>query len=220
MSDPNTRIGNGERANVIELLHAAAGDGRLNQSELGERIQMVNSARIQADLDQVLFDLGPVELGSSRPAQPYAQGIPVPGFAPDDPLVLSAGASSEKRTGPWEVPGWIQLRTDLGSIHLNCLEATTRFAVIDMTVSVGLGSAVLILPDGWAANVDRLGRGIGSVRNKVAPTPEPGCPTLLLHGTTGAGSLTIRYANRFDRWRLRRRQAKRAQLAITTGEQR
>jgi hypothetical protein len=60
------------------------------------------------------------------------------------------------------------------------------------------------VPEGWGADLDRMGAGLGSVTSKVTQTPSPGFPRLVLTGRTAFGSLTVRHPTRFDRWRHRR----------------
>jgi hypothetical protein len=60
---------------------------------------------------------------------------------------------------------------------------------------------VLVLPDGWAVNTDRLSKGWGSMSIKVLREPAPGKPLLVLYGSLGLGSLKVRPSNRFDRRR-------------------
>jgi hypothetical protein len=50
----------------------------------------------------------------------------------------------------------------------------------------GAGSIVLVLPDGWAADADRLHKGSKSV--KVPRDPAPGKPLLVIYGSLGLGS--------------------------------
>lgn len=66
--------------------------------------------------------------------------------------------------------------------------AHAETAVIDIEVGIGAGSVVLVLPEGWAANAERLKKGVGEVKVKVAPTPASDCPTIFLHGQAGLGS--------------------------------
>ena len=60
---------------------------------------------------------------------------------------------------------------------------------------IGAGSVLIIVPDGWAANDDRLGKGMGSKAIKVSRIPAPGAPLLVLYGSVGLGSLKIRPAS-------------------------
>ncbi|QIG45117.1 hypothetical protein G5V58_22220 [Nocardioides anomalus] len=68
-------------------------------------------------------------------------------------------------------------------------------------MSASMGSATVVVPEGWAANCDRLNPGTGRLRNQLPATAAPGCPTLVLRGQLGAGTLTLRHANRWDRRR-------------------
>ncbi len=127
-----------------------------------------------------------------------------PGYSPQDPLVLSAGTSTLRKTGAWTVPAYIQLQGDIGSIVLDFRRATVTSQVIWLNVSGGLGSILLIVPRGWAAQADRLQKGMGSLKNQVGEQPEQGLPVLVLSGSTGMGSFTIRHPNHFDEKRLQR----------------
>lgn len=69
------------------------------------------------------------------------------------------------------------------------------------------------MPEGWAANTDQVGKGIGSVSNKVDALPQPGKPLLVLHGSSAVGSVKVRHPSRRDR-RLMRRALRRAESHV------
>jgi hypothetical protein len=192
------RIGHAEREHAVELLRETASLGRIDLDELDERLERALAARTQPELDAVLDDLRPAPPVAGGGLLGRAPGIPALGHAPDDPLVLSAGGGTARRTGAWEVPGWIRLSPAMGSMRVDCRRATTRYPVIDVEVAPSAGSVVLILPEGWAADVDRISRGIGSVKSTVPVTPAPGAP-VLLHGSAGMGSVKVRRENWWDR---------------------
>ena len=97
------------------------------------------------------------------------------------------------------VPGFLRLSASLGSIKLDCRLATTEFPVVDVEVVPSAGSVVIIVPEGWAADIDRVGRGIGSAKSTVAEQPSTGCPLLVLRGSVGLGSVTVRHQRWYDR---------------------
>jgi hypothetical protein len=130
------------------------------------------------------------------------QGPPPPGFSREDPLRLDGGMSSEKRDGVWVVPPFLRISSGVGSVKLNCLQARTVSPVIEVEVVPGAGSVVIIVPDGWAANDDRLGKSMGSKTMKVSSVPEPGQPLLVLHGSVGMGSFKVRPASPRERRRV------------------
>jgi hypothetical protein len=196
----NIRIGNRERDAVAAVLQEAAGDGRLSMSELDDRLDAALQAKTYGDLDPLVADLS-VELPSHAlsSGRPRAQGPPSPGYSREDPLRLDAGMGSEKRIGVWTVPPFILIKQGMGSVKLNCLEATPAAPLIEVEVIGGAGSIVLVLPDGWAVDADRLHKGSKSV--KVPREPAPGKPLLVIYGSVGLGSFKVRPPNRFDKRR-------------------
>ena len=71
--------------------------------------------------------------------------------------------------------------------------------MVDVEIVPSAGSVVIVVPPGWAANIDRLGRGIGSAKSKVPEQPTEGYPLLLLRGGVGLGSVTVRHQRWYDR---------------------
>jgi DUF1707 SHOCT-like domain len=196
----NIRIGYRERDAGAAVLQEAAGDGRLTMAELDERLDAALQAKTYADLDPLVADLS-VELPSHAlsSGRPQAQRPPAAGYSREDPLRLDAGMGSEKRRGVWTVPPFILIKQGMGSVELNFLEATPAAQLIEIQVIGGVGSVVLVLPDGWAADADRLSKGSKSV--KVPREPAPGKPLLVIYGSVGLGSFKVRPANRHDKRR-------------------
>ena len=193
------RIGHAERDRTVERLREAAGLGRIELDELDERVEAALKARTQPELDALLADLGPTAGGAvavrgSAPVVP-----PASGYAAGDPMVLSAGSGTTRKTGRWVLPGFLRLSASLGSIKLDCRLASTEYPVIDIEVVPSAGSVVIVVPEGWAANIDRVGRGIGHAKSTVPEQPAPGFPLLVLRGGVGLGSVTVRRQRWYDR---------------------
>jgi hypothetical protein len=200
----NVRVGDGERDAVVELLREAAAHGRLTMSEFDERLDAALQAKTYADLDPLVADL-PVEPPSrswSRGSLPV-HGPPPPGYSREDTLRIDGGASSEKRHGVWTMPPFIRISQGLGTVKLHCLEAIPAAPLIDIEVIAGAGSIVLVLPDGWAVDANRVAKALGSKSIKVPAQPAPDKPLLFMHGQLGLGTLTVRPPNWFDRRRSR-----------------
>jgi hypothetical protein len=199
----NIRVGHRERDAVAAVLQEAAVDGRLSMAELDERLGAALQAKTFADLDPLVADLS-VEPPSRAltSGRPQVQGPPSAGYSREDPLRLDGGMSSEKRQGVWTVPPFIRINQGLGSVKLNCLEATAAAQLIEIEVIGGAGSVVLVLPDGWAVDADRLSKAWGSKSVKVPREPTPGKPLLLIYGSLGVGSFKVRPSNRFERRRI------------------
>ena len=202
----NIRVGHRERDAVVAALQEAAGDGRLSMAELDDRLDAALQAKTYADLDVLVADLS-VELPSRAltSALPQAQRPPSAGYSREDPLRLDGGMSSEKRGGLWTVPPFMLINQGLGSVKLNCLEATPAAQLIEIEVIGGAGSIVLVLPEGWAVDADRLSKSWGSKSVDVPREPAPGKPLLLIYGALGLGSFKVRSANRFDQRRIEKK---------------
>ncbi len=201
---PQLRIGDRERDLVASVLQDAMAEGRITMEEMQERVDAALRARYFSDLDALVADL-PIEPPSTALTRPRA-GVAArladaPGSSATDPLVLDAGWSSVARTGRWQVPPFIEVNAAMGSVKLDCLLATAP-DVVDIKVVGSAGSVTIVVPEGWAANLDRLTNGWGSASNKVGSVPEPGGTLLVVHGSVGMGSLTVRTANWFDRRKL------------------
>lgn len=225
VDDPARPLEEADRAAAVSQLRQAAEDGRLSPHELDERVARVREARLAGQLNAVLAGIGPAAAGSagvlwptSQPSQtvqapqtaqaptaPRPQHRPAvaepPGYRSDDRLALTAGMSDEKRTGRWTVPPYVRVQAGLSKVKLDCRHATPAAPVIDVEVGGGVDNVVFVVPPGWGADTDRLGKGIGSIKVKVPRGAAEGCPTLLFHGQLGMSTLVVREANWFERRR-------------------
>lgn len=187
------RVGHAERDAVAAILQDAAADGRLGMDELDERLDSALQAKTYADLEPLVADLSadlPWRTGS-RAVTPVSGPAPL-GYSAEDPLRLDGGVSSEKRNGAWVVPPFLRISSGVGSVKLNCLRATPAAQVIDVEVIAGAGSVVIIVPEGWGVDDDRLTKSMGSKSIKVPRMPAPGQPLLVLRGSVGMGSVKVR----------------------------
>ncbi len=205
------RVGHEEREQVVLALRQQYAEGRLRPDELQERMSMARAARTFADLDALVVDL-PIappstELLRGRPAPAPAPSSSL-GTGPDRRLTLTAGMSSHVRRGIWTVPAFLRLNAGLGTVKLDFQQAVCPHPVVDIAVLGGLGAVVLVVPEGWGANTDRVGKGMGTVSSRVDEVPRPGCPLLVLHGSSAAGAVRVRYPGWGDR-RAARRAARR-----------
>ncbi len=210
------RVGHEEREHVVLALQQQYAEGRLRPQELQERMAMARAARTFADLDLLVADL-PLLAPSSKltrvPGAPAdARGGRETGADPDHRLTLTAGVSSHVRRGVWTVPAYLRINVGLGTVKLDFQQAICPHPVVDIAVLGGLGTVVLVVPEGWGATTDRVGKGIGSVSNRVDEVPQPGRPLLVLHGSSAAGSVRVRYPGWHDR-----RAARRAERRVRAG---
>lgn len=218
------RAGHAERDEAVAELRRAATEGKLSEEELAERIEAARAARTYGDLDDLLDDLRPpakppvplqhVEPYPTRPeVPPPVPGpyLPSPppsgpagpaGYSLADPLILSAGFSGAKRTGLWEVPPFLRVQAIADNVRLDCLQATSASQLIDLEVLPGAATVVVVVPEGWGVQCDRLGKTWGSVSSKVPAQAAWGNPLIIARGSVGMGSFKARGANWLDRRRL------------------
>ena len=219
LDDPARPVSDDDRSNAVSQLRRAAEDGRLTPQELDRRLAQVHQARLVGELGAALGGLGPppvqdagVSAGDGpiwptapppgtptvpSPQVPAAQSPP--GYRPDDRLNLTAGFSSEKRTGHWVIPPYLRVQPGFADVKLDCRQAQAAAAVIDIEIGVGASTFKLILPPGWAVNADRLNKGLGTVKVKVPSVADEGCPTLVVHGQMGVGTFVAREENWVER---------------------
>jgi len=216
MTDANAhlRIGNVERDAAVAELQRAHADGKLAAEELAERTDAVRATRTYGELDQLLGDLRPpaqppvqlqqVESYPTGPVPYLPPGAPPgpPGFSVADPLILNAGFTGAKRTGPWEVPPFLKVQALADTVRMDCLEATATSEIIDLEVLPGAGTVLVLVPEGWGVQCDRLGKSWGTITSKVPSQASWGNPLIVARGSVGLGEFKARGANWFDRRRL------------------
>ena len=122
--------------------------------------------------------------------------------------MISAGGSGIKKEGVWTVPPYLSLNGELGSIRLDFRRAQVVSQVIWVQLHGGVGTIVMILPEGWAAQLDRLTRSWGTVDSKVPEEPIGPNPLLVISGSAGMGTIKLRHPSSWDERRLRKLIAK------------
>ncbi|MBN1685584.1 MAG: DUF1707 domain-containing protein [Spirochaetales bacterium] len=175
---PSPRVADADREVVVTRLQEAAADGRLDLSELEERLDAVYSARTRADLDALTADLPIV----------HAPNIP--------DLQLKTKSGSLRKNGYWQVPSRISAECVSGSIKLDFTEAECFHREVIVEVSAKSGSVVFVVPHGWAVDLDHASATSGSVVNKIHERPRSGVPLLRVGGTVTSGVIKARYPRR------------------------
>ncbi len=176
------RASDDDRHRVSEILRIAAGEGRLSLSELDDRLESAFAAKTYADLDEVVADL---------PAAYELTG--------HDELIVDAVLSDVRRSGAWVVPRTVTVKPMIGDIKLDFRKANCRHAIVDIKIVAGMGSVILIVPEGWAVICDRVRTTMGTVRNDRGRHNEAGKPLIRVTGNVGMGSLRVRDAYLYER---------------------
>jgi hypothetical protein len=177
------RAGDADRDAVAVMLRIAAGEGRLDLSELQERLHLVNSAKTFGELDLLVADL----------PQPPPSLTLIRADADPETLVLRTTTANIRQAGHWVVPQRITAESTTGWITIDFTRAYCRYQEVTVEVVTKTGWIQLILPWGWAARVGPLKTYTGHISNKAAGTPDPGAPTVVVTGDPVFGYIKIRH---------------------------
>lgn len=98
------------------------------------------------------------------------------------------------------VPPYVTVSPNMSNIVLDLRDAVPETGTIHLSVHGVAGNVILIVPEGWGIDTDRLGKGIGSVRNRIGPLAVQGYPHVVVTGTVGIGTFVARHERFFERW--------------------
>jgi Domain of unknown function (DUF1707)/Cell wall-active antibiotics response 4TMS YvqF len=183
--DPrDLRVSHTDREKVAEMLRDAAGDGRLDMTELEERLEQAFAAKTYGELEPLVADLP-----TDRRPQPVRRGV---GGVPT--VTRSQAILSEhKRKGPWVVPRAYTATAVLGSVDLDLREAT--FAETEVSISctsimgevkIRVGEDVVVIDEINAV----MGESTVKSSKSVGPMPDHG-RVLRVTGTVFMGSVNV-----------------------------
>jgi hypothetical protein len=167
-----------ERERSIAVLRDAVGEGRLTLEEFSERIVLVQAARTDRELANLVRDL---------PAVPAASAPPAAGAE-----AHRAFCSHLIRSGPWAVPRHSSWRSIFGTIELDLRQA--RLAGPETTFEVYnlFGTVTVMVPDGLEVVV--RGGGLFASQKVELPGRPPiaGGPRLTIDTRGPGGTLRVR----------------------------
>lgn len=192
------RISNEDRERVAQILHNAMAEGRIELSELEERLDAVYAAKTFADLEPVTRDL-PVR--STSPV-PHPAQSPQPGYAPAPGSRIVPGAppgpgnsiavmSGVDRKGDWVVPEHHNAVAIMGGVELNLTHA--RFTAPETVIQCFAfwGAVEIYVPDDIHVIVDGFGF-MGAFEDKSMGSPAPGRPVVRITGFAMMGAVEVK----------------------------
>ena len=150
----------------MEVLRAAAGEGRLTPDELDERLEAALNSRTFGELAMLTADLvaGP---GQPGPDTPQAEGV----------IRIDQRGGSVRRTGRWVVPRRLELRSSWCDVWLDFTDAVINHDALRIDLNMRGGSLVLVAGPGLVVEADSLAVRYADV--KIGPGAEPGAPVAL-----------------------------------------
>jgi Domain of unknown function (DUF1707) len=190
------RASHEDRDKVVEVLRAAAGDGRLTAEELDQRLDAALTARTYAELASLTADLPAVpETTVSGPAQ-----------KPKDLIRFDLRSGSTRRDGRWVVPRRIEVQVTSGHVTLDFTEAVISQPSLQIHASVSSGSLTLVTRPGIQVDTDEVAIKSGSVQTRAPWDPDvPVTFRIDVSGQVGSGHIMARPPRRsFWQWLLRR----------------
>jgi len=163
---PEMRASDADRDRVVDVLRAAAGDGRLTGDEFDERLEAALSSRTLDELTVVTADLTG---GPDRSSVATAQA--------EDVMRINKHGGSVRRTGRWVVPRRLELRSSWCDVTLDFTNAVITHDTVRIDMDVRGGSVILLARPDTVVDADSL-----TVRHTyitVGPSTEPGAPVVL-----------------------------------------
>ncbi|MER5323006.1 DUF1707 SHOCT-like domain-containing protein [Streptosporangium roseum] len=152
-SSPALRASDAERDQVIELLHAAVADGRLDPVEFDERLDAALTARTIDELTPLITDLIAAP-GRDGALTPLLAGTPAEPAA--ELLTIKERHGSVRRDGRWTLPHRLALRTAWCDVMLDLTSAVRSSPELVIELRVSGGNVELVLAPGMVVNANEL----------------------------------------------------------------
>lgn len=189
------RVSDADRHRVAEVLRDAAGEGRLDLTELDERLEATYAAKVYADLVPLVADLptgGALELAPPTLPDPAGPRQPARGRAPryETSMAIMGG---QTRKGRWEVGSRHNAFTLMGGIDIDLREAVFAEPEVVINANAVMGG-IDIYVNAWThVIVEGLGimGAFEQARDKVEPDIGPHSPTVRVKGVALMAGVTV-----------------------------
>ncbi|MFA3878838.1 DUF1707 domain-containing protein [Streptomyces sp. MMCC 100] len=181
---PALRASHADRDRAVDILSAAAGDGRLTAEELDERVGAALTARTQGELAALTADL------------PLAvDAVPAPA-AKDVVRIEQEGASTRRGEG-WVVPRRMEIRSAWGEVTLDLARAVITHDTLHIDLDMRAGALKIVTRPGIVVDTDSLVTNYAEV--KTPRTVDTGAPVVLrveVVGEVSWGQVVVRAPRR------------------------
>jgi hypothetical protein len=155
LSHTGLRASDTDRDRAVDVLNAAAGDGRLTIEELDERVTAALSARTVGELAELTVDL---------PATPG--GVEV-----KDVVRIEQQGGSAVRGGEWVVPRRLEIESSWGDVTLDFTQAVMAGGALRIDLDMRGGTLRLVTRPGVVVDTDSLAIDYAKVRTRDAGAP-------------------------------------------------
>jgi Domain of unknown function (DUF1707)/Cell wall-active antibiotics response 4TMS YvqF len=192
----NVRASDAERAEIIDRVREAAGEGRLTLEELAERIEATDGARTRGDLERLVADLPAAAPAAARSAPPA-------------PRRLFGVLGGDTLSGPVRLGPELRVVNFMGGADIDLTDAVLAEGELTIRVVSVWGGSKIIVPDG--VHVEHSGRALLGWDEVDQPAhgqaPPPGAPVVRIRAfSIMAGNDVKRGPQRPWRWPWERRE--------------
>lgn len=216
------RVTDDHRQASIAALRTAAGDGRIDLDEFGDRVGAVYAATSLEELRSVLADVGSADLPILAPLPPPPAPLPPPPAAPEqasappprtDAQWVVAVMSGANRKGTWQAKTEVNAVAIMGGCTLDFRHAELSGPVTHVSALAIMGGIEIVVPEGVPVEVDGFVL-MGGIEDRTRPTTATGAPMLRIKAYGMWGGVTVRHPRR------RKRPPTDAVAATSTGARR
>jgi len=214
--DPaSLRASDKDRESAAEVLREAAGEGRLNMTELDERLEAVYEAKTYAELEPIIRDLPHRVIAPAAPASPATPPSSAAEPSAGKPSSGSAIAvmSGFSRKGAWVVPADFTAVVVMGGGELDLRDAQFSAPVVNIHATAIMGAIAIIVPEDAEVQVTGVGL-LGVFEHGPTGAGRPGGPKIHIGGVAFWGAVDVRRKPYQSARKQRELQAERQQLEL------
>ncbi|MBX6355715.1 MAG: DUF1707 and DUF2154 domain-containing protein [Micromonosporaceae bacterium] len=179
------RAGDADRERVAAVLRDAAAEGRIDLTELDERLGKVYAAKTYGELEPIIRDL-PTQSSVSFSPDPDSDIARLPSSSGAVALM-----SEFKRKGRWAVPRIFTCLAFWGGGTIDLREAFIRHGTVKIRAFAIMGGIDVIVPED--ANLHVTGLGImGGFDHGASGAGARGAPVIVVSGLAFWGGVSVK----------------------------
>ena len=209
--DPaSLRASDKDRESAAEVLREAAGEGRLNMTELDERLEAFYEAKTYAELEPIIRDLPHRVIAPAAAASPPVSAVEPSVGKPSSGSAVAV-MSGFSRKGAWVVPADFTAVVVMGGGELDLRDAQFSSPVVNIHATAIMGAIAIIVPEDAEVQVTGVGL-LGVFEHGPTGAGRPGGPKIHIGGVAFWGAVDARRKPYQSARKQRELQAERQQL--------
>jgi hypothetical protein len=190
-NDPATmRASDQDRERVAELLRDAVGEGRLDMSELEERLEAVYTAKTYAELEPITHDLPQAGPARSAGPAPAAAANPDRFGGPPSSGTAIAVMGGFSRKGNWVVPPTVSAFAFMGGGEIDMRDARFAERTVTIHATAIMGGIEIVVPQDAQVEVTGFGF-MGGFDHSASGPGQPDGPVIHVNGLAFMGGIEV-----------------------------